>query len=89
MFIIGLVIMLVGGIWLLIEAFKESVLWGLGCLFIPIVSLIFVILHWDKAGKPFLIQVVGAVLFAIGGGFAHNRVASVERPETVASVRGD
>lgn len=28
--ILGGLIMLVGGIWLLVEAFKESVLWGIG-----------------------------------------------------------
>ena len=88
MHIIGLVIMLIGGLWILIEAFKESVLWGLGCLFFsPLVSLIFVILHWDKAGKPFLLQIVGLVLFALGGGLSHRRVGSLDRPRTVASVR--
>lgn len=87
MVILGFIIMLVGGIWLLIEAFKESVLWGLGCLFIPIVSLIFVILHWDKAGKPFLIQIVGLILFAIGGGLSHRRVGGLDHHRNVAHVR--
>ena len=85
--IIGFVIMLIGGIWLLIEAFRESILWGLGCLFIPIVTLIFVIMHWDKGGKPFLIQVVGMVLFAVGGGFSSDKMSSLDRPRAVVSVR--
>jgi hypothetical protein len=84
--IIGFVIMIIGGIWLLIEAFRESILWGLGCLFIPILGLIFAITHWDKAGKPFLVQVVGTVLFAVGGGFSQHPIATIPHPRTVASA---
>ena len=61
---VGLAIGLVGGIWLLVVAFQESVWWGIGCLLLPIVSLIFVILHWQEAKKPFLIQLAG-VAFVI------------------------
>ncbi|MFA5508165.1 MAG: hypothetical protein WC423_22265 [Vulcanimicrobiota bacterium] len=61
----------VGGLWILIEAFKTSILWGLGSLFIPFVSLIWLVLHWDRGGKPFFIQLGGvAVMFvglAVGG----------------------
>jgi len=64
--VVGYIISLVGGIWLLVKAFQESVLWGLGCLFVPFVSLIFVIMHWPKAGKPFLISLGGMVLVFIG-----------------------
>ncbi len=32
---LGLVIALVGAVWLLVITFKTSVLWGLGSLFIP------------------------------------------------------
>lgn len=84
--ILGFVIMLIGGLWVLIEAFKESILWGLGCLFIPIVTLVFVIMHWDKAGKPFLIQIVGMVIFAVGGGFSDRHTASLDRPRSVLTV---
>jgi len=64
--VIGLVVMLVGGIWLLVVAFKESIWWGLGSLFIPFVSLIFAIMHWSKASKPFLIAIGGMVVYFIG-----------------------
>ena len=40
--------------------------WGLGSLFVPFVSLIFVILNWQDSKKPFLIQVVGVVLCLVG-----------------------
>lgn len=63
---LGLVIALVGVVWLLVITFKTSVLWGLGSLFIPIVSLVFVAMHWDETKRPFLIQVVGVVLMVAG-----------------------
>ncbi len=83
--IVGAVLMLIGGLWLIIEAFKESILWGLGCIFIPIAGLIFVLMHWDKAGKPFLIQVAGVALFALGGGFSDHRTSSLDRPRAASA----
>jgi hypothetical protein len=64
--VVGTFIALIGGIWIAVLAFQESVLWGLGCLFIPFVSLIFVILHWDTAWKPFLIALAGVALTMLG-----------------------
>jgi hypothetical protein len=65
--VVGIILALIGGIGMLIVAFRESVLWGIGCLLIPLVSLIFVISHWDEAKKPFLIQLAGVVLLILGG----------------------
>jgi len=64
--VVGLVVSLVGGIWLLVKAFQTSILWGLGSIFVPFVSLIFVITHWEIARRPFLISLGGAVLLIIG-----------------------
>ena len=38
---VGGALYLFGAIWLLIKAFQESILWGLGSLFIAPVGLIF------------------------------------------------
>ena len=57
--LIAVFIIVVGGILLLIEAFKEGIIWGLACLLISPVALIFTILHWDVAKKPFFIQLFG------------------------------
>ena len=56
---IGYGLVILGSIGLLIAAFRESVLWGLGCLLISPVSLIFLIAHWNEAKNPFLLQLVG------------------------------
>ena len=52
--LIGVVINLIYGLKLIILAFRTSILWGLGCMFVPFVALIFLIVHWDEAGSPFL-----------------------------------
>jgi hypothetical protein len=64
--ILGMILTVVGGIWLLVVAFQTSVWWGLGSLLIPFVGLVFVFMHWQPSKKPFLIYVVGFVLLAIG-----------------------
>jgi len=64
--IVGGIVGTVGGIWLIIVAFKESVWWGLGSIFVPFVSLIFAITHWAQAKVPFLITVGGLVVLIIG-----------------------
>lgn len=64
--LVGAVLSLYGGIRILIAAFQKSVLWGLGCLFIPFVILIFVIQNWAETKTPFLINIAGAVLTVVG-----------------------
>lgn len=64
----GFALLLVGAIAFLIAAFRESVLWGLAVLFLPgIVSLIFLILHWDRAKDSFFLQLygIGAIFVAV------------------------
>jgi hypothetical protein len=61
--VVGIILSVVGGIWLLITAFQESVGWGVACLLLPIVTLIFVFLHWEESKKPFLISLAGNLLF--------------------------
>ena len=39
--VVGGIVGCVGGIWLLVVAFQQHILWGLGSLFVPFVSLIF------------------------------------------------
>lgn len=59
--LVGEIIALIGGLWLLIVAFRTSILWGLAC-FIPFVSLIFVFTHWEESKAPFLTSLLGAIL---------------------------
>lgn len=63
---IGFIVSFIYGIILIIKAFQASILWGLGYLFIPFVSLIFIITHWDEAGKPFLLSLISIPFYIIG-----------------------
>lgn len=65
----GAVLSVVAGVMVWINAFRESIWWGLGFLapFLGgLVSLAFVILHWSRNGKLFLTNLGGFVL-ACGG----------------------
>lgn len=63
---VGAIAAIIGGIWLLVVAFQKSILWGLGCLVIPIVGLIFVVMNWEEAKKPFGLEVLGAIIMVVG-----------------------
>ena len=66
LFAIGAILALVGGIMMLIKAFKESIGWGIGSLIIPFVLLIFAFMHWEDCKKGFLIWLIGFVLYIVG-----------------------
>jgi len=65
-FFLGAVVAIVSGIWLLFLAFKEHILWGLGSLLVPFVSLIFVIMHWRKSWRPFVFSLAGTGMMVAG-----------------------
>lgn len=75
---VGIVVMLYGLIVILINAFKESILWGLASLFIPLVALVFVFMHWADNKKPFLIYIAGAVLLGIGAALSPGAMSQVQ-----------
>jgi len=52
-------------LWLVVEGFKQHVLWGIGILFVPLVWLVFVIMRWEHAKKPFLINLVSSILLVV------------------------
>jgi hypothetical protein len=62
----GLLLMFLGGLFFIIAAFRESILWGLGVLFLPFVSLVFLILCWQRAKGPFFLQLYGIGFVLLG-----------------------
>ena len=64
--LVGGLAAIVGGIWILVLAFQESLIWGLGCFFVPFVSLIFVIMNWDISKNAFFLNLGGGVLAVLG-----------------------
>lgn len=66
LFFLGTILLLIGGIWILVEAFKESIVWGICSLIIPLVALVFALMHLDRTKRALIIYVVGLVLLFIG-----------------------
>jgi hypothetical protein len=64
--VIGLLLLLLGGIAFLVVAFRESVVWGLAVLVLPVASLVFLILHWSRAKDSFFLQLWGIAVVLLG-----------------------
>lgn len=62
----GVLVMLAGHVIILVAAFRESLFWGLACLLLPVVQLFFLLAHWDKAKRGFLIVLAGLALVLAG-----------------------
>jgi hypothetical protein len=54
----GIALLLLTHIWLLVRIFEQSIAWGLGALFLPLVGLIAVAKFWDKTRRSFVGQLV-------------------------------
>ena len=68
LFFLGLGFLLISAVLVIIEAFGESLLWGLGCLLLPgPVTLLFIATHWSQTKKAFALFVVGLVMLALAG----------------------
>jgi hypothetical protein len=64
--VIGYLVLFIGSLMFLIAAFRESILWGLACVFFAPASLLFLVTHWEQARTAFAIQILGFILAAVG-----------------------
>ena len=65
-FFIGFIVFSVGYLWIVVNAFKKDVLWGLSCLFIAFVTMIFLLLHWDDCRRAFCVCTAGLIICLVG-----------------------
>ena len=65
---IGWLVTMVGGVWMMVNAFKTSLLWGLAYLFLPFASLVWMVMHWAEAKKPFMVSLAGCAVMLAGLG---------------------
>ena len=63
---IGVLLLAAGTIWFLVAAFSESIVWGVVILLINPASLVFAIMHWDRARQPTAIYGVGWLVTFLG-----------------------
>jgi hypothetical protein len=68
--IFGGIIAVIGGIRLIIAAFRTHMLWGLGGLFFYPIMFLFTLLNWSDAKGPFLNNLAGIVLLIVGRSMA-------------------
>jgi hypothetical protein len=61
---LGSLLLLIGGVWGIVVAFRRSVLWGFCYLFVPFAALVFLAVAWAEAKRPFLLNIVGIFLMA-------------------------
>jgi hypothetical protein len=64
---LGGLLLLIAHVMVVLTAFRKGLLWGLAVLFIPIVTLIFVILNWSETRRAVILYVVGSLLAGFGG----------------------
>jgi hypothetical protein len=63
----GAVMALFGSVRMLISAFRKSIIWGLGCIFVPFCSLIYLIVDWENAKSGFFLHLKGVGVMILGG----------------------
>ena len=64
--LLGGVLLLVGSVMFIVNAFKVSVAWGLGVLFLAPVGLVFLVKNWKESKMSFLLSLGGAALVVAG-----------------------
>jgi len=76
---VGLLLNFVFGVWIVVQAFRVSVGWGLAVMFLPFAGLFFVVNHWQETKTPFLGGIASGVLMVLG-------VFIVPTPDPAASA---
>jgi hypothetical protein len=65
---LGAVLYVAGWLWTVAIAFKETPLWGIGTLLIPVVWVFYLFSRWRKTRLCLVLAIVGAVTFFASGG---------------------
>ncbi len=66
MVVLAGVVALLCSIWIAVIAFRHGILWGLACLIIPLVSLLFAITHWSETKLPLVIGLIATGVYVAG-----------------------
>jgi hypothetical protein len=60
----GVLLVVLGGLWMTIAAFAESPVWGIAFLMSAgVAELAFIFVNWERAKSPLLTQAIGVALF--------------------------
>jgi hypothetical protein len=61
----GYALCCLGGLWIVVLAWQKGILWELGCLFLPVLQLIYVALNWKEAKSAFYLLLAGFGAFFV------------------------
>lgn len=70
---IGTILVSLAGLWMLVLAFKQSIGWGLACLFLPLALVVFTFKCWRSSARTFAMILIGSGLVLIGSVMAEGR----------------
>jgi hypothetical protein len=62
----GLIVGLYGEVRFLVVAYNRNLWWFFGCLFVPLVSWVFLLLNFKATIKPFGLSLLGLLLAGLG-----------------------
>jgi hypothetical protein len=62
---LGWIFAFLGGLWIIVLAWQRSVVWGLGCILVPVIQIIYVVLHWKESKEAFFMLLGGLALIVI------------------------
>ncbi|WP_152224157.1 MFS transporter [Pseudomonas sp. SCB32] len=63
--LLGLLLILAGYVWLVMQAFSRSLFWGLASL-VPPLALLFVLRHWTQARRAMVLGGLGCIPLVVG-----------------------
>ena len=62
---IAMILSLIASVWMLVEAFRVHIFWGLALIFFPVLGIVFLILHWEAVKKPFFLNLLATLILMI------------------------
>ena len=61
-FAIAMLACIATSIWFYVVAFRQHILWGLACFFVPFAAIVFLIKYWHLAWKSFAACLVSMLI---------------------------
>lgn len=58
---LGILLSVIGSIWFYVEAFRQDVVWGFACLFIPFATLVFLFKYTERVLMPTGLSFLGII----------------------------
>lgn len=62
---LGMLLVFVGSIYMIVQGCRVHFGWGLALFLMPMITIVFVFKHWDKAKNPLHVIVLGIASFAL------------------------